>query len=604
MTVRNTHDIVSRRGLIAGVGAAAVAVGTTAEDAAAAGPKVTFTHGVASGDPLQTAVVIWTRAVPDVPGPLTVDWEIAETETFKVIIRKGITTTDATRDYTVKVDANGLEPGQRYYFRFRSGKTTSAIGRTRTFARDGMAQAKLALMSCSNYGFGYFNAYSHCAARDDIDAVLHVGDYIYEYAPGVYSDKEMEAQGRTVEPPHEIVSLADYRQRYATYRSDPDLQEIHRRHPFIVVWDDHETANDAYKAGAENHSSSEGDWAARKRAAAQAYFEWLPIRPLDPDPATRIYRSFELGGLATLIMLDTRIYGRDRPPNYTTDLPMISQNVVVGGTAKSLPVPFDTTQSPPIPKPELIAEVSGDPKKLPAGHAFVPDFPRFKKDVLGADRTILGAEQEAWLRETLATSKARGAPWQIIGQQTIIATLVPVDPAPHMDPTRKPMVGPDLLKFVPTLEKNDLPLLLDTWGGGYQVARKRLLADLRDHANNALVLTGDIHNAWAFELKDDSGALQAVELVTSSVTSPGFEAYMGAKSDSMAAALKVKNLHLRYTEIASRGYIVLTVEPQAATAEWVFVDTVKSKSYAARIGQTMKVMAKTTDSPMLIALDS
>jgi len=568
-------DTVNRRRLIAGLGGGALTVAaaqSAASSAQAADARVRFTHGVASGDPLHDAVVLWTRAEPDKPGPVAVEWDVAEDEGFKTVVRRGLAATDAARDYTVKVDADGLTPGRAYFYRFRAGKTASPVGRTRTFAREGQAPVRLALMSCSNYGFGYFNVYRHCAARDDIDAVLHVGDYIYEYAPGVYSDKEMEAKGRAVEPPREITTLADYRQRYATYRSDADLQDIHRRHPFITVWDDHESANDAYKTGAENHSPTEGDWAQRKAAAVQAYFEWMPVRPLAADPAGRLYRSFDIGGLATLIMLDTRLYGRDRPPNYTTDMP-------------TLPNPA---------KP-----AAGNEKPAP-----IPDFAKFKTDVLNAERTILGAEQEAWLTETLKTSKARGAPWQIIGQQTIIATLVPVDPAPHMDPARTAMVGPDLLKFVPTLEKNDLPLLLDTWGGGYPAARKRLLADLRAHALNTVVLTGDIHNAWAFALKDDTGELRAVELVTSSVTSPGFETYMGAKPDSLASALKAKNPHLLYSEIASRGYMTLAVAPDACTSEWVFVDTVKSKEFTATTGGRLSIAAKTATTPMTVKVSA
>jgi alkaline phosphatase D len=590
--------IVSRRGVLAGLSVASLAAAaTTAAEAA----DPTFTHGVASGDPLQTAGVIWTRAQPTTPAPVSLTWEVSESDSFRTIVRQGLAVTDATRDYTIKVDVTGLTPGKIYFYRFRAGKAVSAVGRTRTWPETGPAAVKLALMSCSNFGFGYFNVYQDCAKRDDIDAVVHVGDYIYEYAPGTYSDPEMEALGRIAEPRREIVSLADYRQRYASYRADPDLQEIHRRHPFVVVWDDHESTNDSYTTGAENHQATEGDWAARRRAATQAYFEWLPIRPLDPDPAARIYRSFEIGNVATLIMLDTRLYGREKAPNYTSDMPLISQTFKVSGQDRSLPVPFDASQSPPAAKPTLAVEVGGDPKKLPAGHSFMPDFARFKTEVLNADRTIMGAEQEAWLGATLKASKVRGVPWQVIGQQTIIGTLIPVDPAAHADPARKPMVGPELLKSVPLLERNNLPLLLDTWGGGYQAARARLMADIQAHAQNTIVLTGDIHNAWSFKLHDSAGVLRAVELVTTSVTSPGFEGYMGAQSDSMAAALKVKNPDLLYAEIASRGYLVATLTPTTCTSEWVFVDTVKKKEFTSKVGHRMTVTARTSTQPMTVA---
>ncbi|MDX2223370.1 MAG: alkaline phosphatase D family protein [Rhodospirillaceae bacterium] len=596
MRPTNADDAVTRRRLIAALGAGAVATAAAPKPAAAAGAA--FTHGVASGDPLHTSVIIWTRAQSVDGAPVSLEWQLSDSERFATVLRRGITSTDASRDFTVKVEVTDLEPGRIYFYRFVAGTVVSPVGRTRTWPDRGTAPVNLALMSCSNFGFGYFNVYRDCAARDDIDAVVHVGDYIYEYGPATYADKAMEDAGRMVEPRREIVSLADYRQRYATYRGDPDLQEIHRRLPFIVVWDDHEITNDAFNAGAENHQPAEGDYAARKRAALRAYFEGMPIRPLSPDAAGRIYRSFEIGDLATLAMLDTRIYGRERPPSYTTDVPLVAQLTAAGAT---MPVPFDTTTSPSTAKPELSATVAGDKAKLPPGHGFMPDFDAFRRNVLNAPRSILGGEQEAWLRATLAASKARGVPWQILGQQTLIGTLVPVDPAPLADPGRKPMVEAELLKFVPVLERNGLPLLLDTWGGGYPTAKAALLADLKAHAANSIVLTGDSHNAWSFAFKDDTGETLAVEFGCASVTSPGLETYMAADPAKMTTALKARNPDLLYCEVGSRGYTVVRLSEAAVTAEFVVVDTVKKRDFTARVDRRLTVNPRGPAGAMTVA---
>jgi alkaline phosphatase D len=183
----------------------------------------------------------------------------------------------------------------------------SPIGRTRTLAEGAPELVRLALTSCSNYPHGYYNAYAAIAARDDLDAVVHLGDYIYEYANGAYGDGT--ALARIPDPVHECLTLDDYRKRHATYKHDPDLQAAHRQHAFIAVWDDHEIANDAWLHGAANHQADEGDWETRRAAAMRAYHEWMPIRDGE-DPAA-IWRRFEYGDLVDLLMLDTRHAGRD-----------------------------------------------------------------------------------------------------------------------------------------------------------------------------------------------------------------------------------------------------------------------------------------------------
>ena len=240
-----------------------------------------FRHGVASGDPLEDRIILWTRVTPPAGAAtqaVEVRWRIAADERLSQIVTQGTARTSSDRDFTVKVDAAGLQPGRPYYYVFETGGDRSAVGRTRTLPTRAVDRVRLASLCCSNYPAGFFNVYRCVANRDDLDAVVHVGDYIYEFENGIYGDGS--GLLRIPEPRREAVTLSDYRVRYATYRSDPDLQEAHRRHPFIAVWDDHELTNDAWLGGAANHNpdKGEGDWATRRAAAYQAYLEWMPIR--------------------------------------------------------------------------------------------------------------------------------------------------------------------------------------------------------------------------------------------------------------------------------------------------------------------------------------
>jgi alkaline phosphatase D len=321
-----------------------------------------FRHGVASGDPLIDRVMLWTRV--SVPGPTeTVAWVMARDPKFARIVARGEQQTGTGRDFTVKVDVGGLEPGTTYYYRFEAAKARSAIGRTRTLPGREVSRIRLGVASCSNYPFGYFNAYAALARRADLDAVLHLGDYIYEYANRGFGDGT--PLGRVPQPDAEIVALADYRARHAQYKSDPDSQEVHRQHPFIVIWDDHEFTNNTWAGGAQNHNpeNGEGDWFARRDAAIQAFFEWMPIREDRQALSPLIYRTLKFGDLADFVMLDTRLVGRDRQAASRDDVAAI--------------------ESP--------------------------------------TRTLLGTAQEGWLRAELAESKRRGARWQIIGQQVMFA---------------------------------------------------------------------------------------------------------------------------------------------------------------------------------------
>ncbi len=258
-----------------------------------------FQHSVASADPLPTSVILWTRATPRNTEALIVTWEISRSESFNSVVQRGMSVAKLDDDHTVHVEANGLDPGTTYFYRFHCEGQTSPIGRTAT-APLTAESLTFAICSCANWESGFFNAYRDIAHRDEIDVVIHLGDYIYEYGVGEMSGKLGPL--RHNQPEWECTTLADYRLRYATYRTDPDLQAAHANHPWIVTWDDHEMADNAHTYSAENHQPHEGDWSARKAAALKAYFEWLPIR------SDRLFRHFNFGNLLDLIMLDLRSY--------------------------------------------------------------------------------------------------------------------------------------------------------------------------------------------------------------------------------------------------------------------------------------------------------
>ena len=356
---------ISRRGFIATSGAALGALPLIRSiDALSQIVNPVFRHGVASGDPLSDRVILWTRVTPKTgTGSQTVNWIVATDPKLAQVVARGETQTGAARDFTVKLDATGLKPATAYYYRFESQGERSAIGRTRTLPVSGVSRIRLGVVSCSNYPFGFFNAYACLANRADLDAVLHLGDYLYEYANGEYGDGTR--LGRAA-PNKEMVSLQEYRERHAQYKADPDSQEVHRQHPFIVTWDDHEFANNTWMRGAQNHDASEGEWTARRAAAVQAYFEWMPIREDAQTLQSRIYRTFRFGNMATLYMLDTRLIGRDQE------------------------APRDDVAS-----------------------------------IERANRQLLGAEQEGWLAEQFVTSVKGQSHWNVFGQQVIFAPQTP-----------------------------------------------------------------------------------------------------------------------------------------------------------------------------------
>ena len=285
-----------------------------------------FGHGVASGDPAPDSVVLWTRVAPFPSGAVTIAYEMAADDAFATIVASGAIETGPERDFTVKATPTGLSPGQRYFFRFRAGDAVSPTGRTRTLPQGAVAAARFAIVSCSNFPFGYFNVYDQIAWRDDFDAVLHLGDYFYEYGPEGYGGEEGAALSRPHDPPRETLTLADYRTRHAQYKADPASRAMHAAHPLIAIWDDHEVANDSWSGGAQNHDEGpEGSWADRRRAALQAYYEWMPVREPAPGAAREaLFRSFSFGDLLTLVGLETRLMARARPIQYDEVVPTLT----------------------------------------------------------------------------------------------------------------------------------------------------------------------------------------------------------------------------------------------------------------------------------------
>ncbi|MFE7550493.1 alkaline phosphatase D family protein [Streptomyces gardneri] len=317
MTSQFISPAPSRRTVVKAAAVTAVAAPAllgAASPALAGSGAPAFLHGVASGDPLPDGVLLWTRVTPSaeaVPGSglgpdVTVGWELAEDRGFSRTVASGSTTASASSDHTVKADVRGLRPATAYWFRFTAGDAVSPAARTRTAPAADTAGpgVRFGVVSCANWESGHFSAYRHLAGRSDLDAVLHLGDYVYEYASGVYP--EAKDTVRQHEPRHEIVSLADYRTRHGHYKTDADLQALHAAHPVVAIWDDHEFANDAWAGGAENHTpGAEGEWAARVAAAKQAYFEWMPVRASTEGTA---FRRLRFGKLADLHLLDLRTF--------------------------------------------------------------------------------------------------------------------------------------------------------------------------------------------------------------------------------------------------------------------------------------------------------
>ena len=528
---------VDRRMFLKSAGAAAAA---TAAGTALAGPAFSaalqvpvdavFQYGVASGDPLPGGVILWTRVTPSpdaTPGsgagaPTTVEWVVAEDPALQRVVQRGSVTTSPDSDHTVKVDVAGLQPGRGYFYGFSALGAMSPVGSTRTAPAEGADPALLrfGMVSCSNYTGGYFSAYRLLAERDDLDFVVHLGDYIYEY--GNDEDRYGPASlvgKRDHDPATEMVSLSDYRRRHALYKADPDLAALHRKYAFITTWDDHEVTNDTWREGAENHQpDTEGEYVPRRNDGYQGYVEWMPIRlPVARTPQeTQIYRRLRFGRLADLTMLDLRQY-RDQQVSSTN------------------------------------GEAIDDP-----------------------NRVMTGPEQQGFLEQGLA---APGSPsWRLFGNSVqIMQVKTPPLPAALAAALAVLQGAPG-----PDLPQSGFALLVDPWDG-YTANRQRVLDfALAEGVGDPVFLTGDIHSTWAADLPIDPGTYTGsptaaspsagIEFVCTSVTSDNLDEITGSPPRTTSIALeteiKAANRHIKEVEFDSHGYSVVDL-----TAERIQFDT-------------------------------
>ena len=525
-----------------------------------------FREGVASFDPTATSVILWTRytSAENQAGSVNIEWEVAESNAFATLVKTGTLTASAATDYTVSVDVMGLASNKKYFYRFRETQTKaiSVVGETRTLPTAGQASSvKMAVVSCANYQAGLFNVYG-AVAESQADVVVHLGDYIYEYGAGQYGTNPATATlKREHLPATEILTLDDYRTRYKQYRGDKQLQRAHQLKPFICVWDDHEIANDAYKTGAQNHTEGvEGTFEQRKQFAIQVWHEYLPARVSDK---TRIYRSFDLGGLANLMMLDTRLIGRDKQLSLASYI-----NPSTGA--------FNTTA--------------------------------FGAAWMSPSRSMLGADQKTWLANNLASSTAR---WQVLGSQVLMGKMyIPVEllflVAQLADTptaallaqystiaTQLATIKTRIAAGDPTVTAAErarvetvLPYNLDAWDG-YPVEREAVFAAAG--TKKLISLAGDTHNAWYSDLKDAAGRRLGAEFATSSVSSPGFETILAGSAAAIQGFEQSNQLlinDLLYLDASQRGFMEVTFTASNAVSEWKYVASLTTESTATTTGRT------------------
>ena len=508
-----------------------------------------FQHGVASGDPSKDRVIIWTRISNQSDNQ--VRWQVAKDKQFKHIVNSGIVSASSDKDYTVKVDVTGLKSGSTYYYRFKNSGVHSETGRTKTLPKGRLDKLNVVVVSCSNFPFGYFNAYEHIALDESVDIVLHLGDYIYEYGRDGWGAETGKTLGREHLPEHEIVSLQDYRQRHAQYKADSASRLMHAAHPLVPTWDDHESTNNPYMHGAQNHDASEGDWLARRDASVRAYYEWMPIR--EPETAKsqiQLWRHFEFGDLATLTTLETRHTGRAKQVEYS----------------------------------EYLADMSTQ-----------TDRNYFMAEVLGdQSRTMLSAEMQDFAVSHLADSKQKGVRWRLLGNQIPMArTHVPniegkfgSQDSQGLDPVAEE------LEQMMTLGKLDLPIYLDTWDG-YGAAREAFYqACSNAGVQDLIVLTGDSHSFWTNQLFAGNGEGMGVEIGTAGVTSPGDFERLGPEGAAAFDQLLVEhNNEILWTSCQQRGYVKVSLTQDSAKTEYVAVDTVMSKNFSVEVIKSVEIQS-------------
>lgn len=539
---------ISRRAALAGAAGLGVVACSQSEEASFAprpAPEGVFKHGVASGDPDQSSVMLWTAITTElVSGPVRV--ELAEDAGFETIrmTAEAAQAGDPVHAMTpFKLLADGLEAGRTYWFRFVYGDEVSPVGQTRTLPEGAIDSYKIAAFSCSNYPAGFFNAYRSAADRGDIDLVLHLGDYLYEYGLGGYAMEDSERLSRVVEPAHEIVTYEDYVIRHALYSADPDLQALKAAAPWVTIWDDHETANNAHLTGAENHDpdQGEGEWPVRRDEALRAYYAWLPVR--EPQNRLARYGALEIGDLGTVIFLESRLMARSPELGF-----------------EGFPVEMDADPT--------------DPEVQSAVQAWLDET------VGVEERTLLGQEQFDFVIDTLRNSAAAGKPWRVFANQVLMGEAI----AP--DYTKEPplwlrwgmrLAGGQIWETVQRT-KFGIPMSLDTWDG-FPAERERLFSAARDANADFIVLTGDSHTFWTVDLATKDGERVGVEFGVTSVTSPSDFEFVNAPGVDFGSMTVNANPHILHHEVYTKGYVVLTLTPDDAVADFVSVSTIKDTAF-------------------------
>ncbi|MEL7021429.1 MAG: alkaline phosphatase D family protein, partial [Bacteroidota bacterium] len=518
---------------------------TTATYAGYNANQAPFYHGVASGDPTQNSIIIWTRVTPDdrakehTATSIDVDWYFSSSPDLSGggfstnIIRQGTFSTNQDRDFTVKVAIENLtsaelvNPDGWYYYIFSAQGKWSVLGRTKLI-QGNPTQMRFGVVSCSNIAEGYFNAYDALNQRNDVDIIYHLGDYIYEYEDNHYGTF------RGYAPPYEMVAIEDYRSRFSIYRLEPEQQQLHQNYPWSTTWDDHESTNDSWVGGAENHQpndpykpvycadATEGDWTVRKGNSKKAYDEWMPIKMQgDRDNAPSemsLYRKFTYGDFAEVYFLDTRLEGREEQ------------------------LGPDTPQTDP-------------------------------------NRTLLGAQQYDWLVDNMKIAQDNGIKWKVLAQQVMFANFDTPDSSLGGSPINIPGTP-----AAPSLAA----INMDQWDGYTQERQKLMNQWNTDGVDNIVILTGDIHTSWANEVPNGRDAYaaatqltpcqgtQAVEFVVTSVTSPGLD----GTEPALVPAAQANNPHMKYIELTDHGFMIFDLTAGKAQGDWYYVNTIRDRNYS------------------------
>ena len=512
-----------------------------------------FANGVASGDPTASSVVIWTRVTPaDTEAKeATVRWWVSKDPTHTNLVQSGELTTTQKTDFTVKLDIQELTPGETYYYQFSYEGTRSVTGRTKTLPDKNIAQLGITLVSGSNYAFGFFNAYDAIAQDRKTDFVLHLGDYLYENGADDYGALSGQALNRQHEPKQETLTLKDYRERHALYKRDPASQKMHASHPLIVIWNDHEIAHQAFVEGATNHQKNEGNWSKRKKAAIQAFYEWMPVRnPKKKKDQTSLWRHYEFGTLASLTTLESRHSARSRQINYDDHLSAIESKR--------------------------------------ARNSFI-------YEILAAEnRTLLSKDMNKFYSQSMQASLAKNITWRFVGNQTLMTRLhAPrIDEQIHAQITAN-QLAPEQARLLGELKKigeYDLPINLDSWDG-YPMARDEFYSlNTELGISDLIVLSGDSRGFWFNKLHNKRGEQVGYEVGTSSMTEPEplepLNILTGKLFDEL---ITNKNREVVWTNSRKRGFTRLDISKERISVNFIGLSTVKQQNYETQAIKSVEI---------------